>query len=127
MSHFTHFFLSAEKGFCANIGKITHLRKEDGTPYVDAVLYLAVANQDTHTDNKPSSQIIHAYFSQMPFIGDDKYCVGDFVRVQFEHIQLSKGISQRTGNEVVSIRVKANTLQLIQRAHEKKTQLASNQ
>lgn len=127
MSNFTHFFLSAEKGFCANIGKITHLRKEDGTPYTDVVLYLAAANKDINSDIKPASQTVHAYFSQKPFMGEDKYSVGDFVRVQFEHVQLSKGISQRTGNEVVSIRVKAHKLELIHRAHEKKIQQAANQ
>ncbi len=122
MSTFTNFILSVEKGLCGNIGKITHLHSKDSTPFVDVMLFLTATNMnEVNADKQPTTQIVHAYFSQMPFIGADQYKVGDFVRVHFERIDLSKGISDLSGKEVMSIRVKANAIELLRKASKKIT------
>jgi len=119
MSKFTNFSMSTEKGLRGNIGKITTVAKKNGEVFKDVMLFL-VPNGDVNQDEK-SSQIVNVHFPQAAFPVLEQYGLQDYVRIHFDRIDLAKGISKKTGEEVLYISVKANDIELLKKAELKET------
>lgn len=117
MSKFTNFSLSVDKGFRGNIGSIADFTKSNGDVIKRVMLYL-VPNGEVNQDEQ-SSQIVNVDFPQEAFEDLAQYSVGDYIRVYYSRIDFAKGISKKTGQEVLYITAKANGVNLLKKAEKK--------
>ncbi len=103
--------LSVEKGLRGNIGKITLVKKKDGTPFMNVLIFL-VANGDGNGNGL--SQAVNAYFSEETFNELKEYDVRDYVRIYFNRVDLAKG------QDSLHISVKAFSIEMLKKSEKEK-------
>lgn len=123
MNNFTYFSLSAEKGLRGNIGKIREIKTRNGA-YMDVMLFLT-ANGEASTDDR-LIQIVNVHFPEEAFEELKQYKVGDYVRVHFDRIDLTKGIDNKTDEAKLYISAKANNIELLKKAEKKEASSSEN-
>jgi hypothetical protein len=119
MRNKTYFSLSVEKGLRGNIGKMSLVETKDNDAYMNVMLFL-VANNGSITDDR-LHQIVNVHFPKEAFETLKGYDIGDYVRIHFDRIDLSKGIDTQVGEEKLSIAVKANNIELLKKSEKKET------
>jgi hypothetical protein len=117
MRNKTYFSLSVEKGLRGNIGKMSLVETSSGDTYMNVMLFL-VANNGSITDDR-LHQIVNVHFPQAAFETLKTYTIGDYVRICFDRVDLSKGIDTQVGEEKLSISVKANNIELLKKSEKK--------
>ncbi len=119
MRHKTYFSLSVEKGLRGNIGKMSLVETQHSDAIMNVMLFL-VANNGSITDDR-LHQIVNVHFPKEAFETLKNYAIGDYVRIHFDRIDLSKGIDPQVGEEKLSISVKANNIELLKKSEKKET------
>lgn len=117
MRNKTYFSLSVEKGLRGNIGKMSLVESQNGDATMNVMLFL-VANNGSITDDR-LHQIVNVHFPKEAFEALKAYTIGDYVRIHFDRIDLSKGIDVQVGEEKLSISVKANNIELLKKSDRK--------
>ncbi len=120
MSQFTYFTLSVEKGIRGNLGKAPIFRNHSGDAYADVMLFLV-----PNGEKKPNqfSQIVNVHFhlnrNKEVFYQLREFGQGDYVQIGFDRIDLTKGINEKSGQEILYVTVKANSIKLLRKADKK--------
>lgn len=108
MTNVTSFYsLSVEKGLRGNIGKMTVVKKKDGTSFMNVLVFLT-ANGDG--GKEVFSQAVNAHFTEEVFNELKKYGVSDYVRIYFNRVDLAKG------KELLHISVKASRIEMLKKS-----------
>ena len=113
MSQFNYFSLSVEKGLRGNIGKLPEFKKQQGKHYADMMLFLLPNGNASY---QKSSHIVNVHFPCEMFLKIRTLAVGDYVRIYFDRIDLSKSVSREGQGEMLSLVVKANSIEIIREA-----------
>lgn len=120
MSQFTYFTLSVEKGIRGNLGKAPLFRNKSSDSYADVMLFL-LPNGDNNTN--PLKQIVNVHFhrsrNKEVFYQLREFGQGDFVQIGFDRIDLTKGINEKSRQEILYVTVKANSIKLLRKADKK--------
>ena len=116
MSTFNYFSLSVDHGLRGNIGKLPVFKTYQGEPHHAEMMLFLIPNGDQSSQDEKSAQIVNVHFPVEMFVKVRELRVGDYVRIHFERVDLSKGMNHKTGKEESYIIVKAIRVELIRPA-----------
>jgi len=118
LTNVTYFSMSIEKGLRGNIGKIKEVKRND--VITKEVMLFLTANGDADFEDR-LAQIVNVSFPKEAFETLEAYDMGDYVRIHFERINLTKGTDKETEEERLFISVIPRSIELLKKGKQKKS------
>ena len=118
LTNVTYFSMSVEKGLRGNIGRIKEVERHD--VITKEMMLFLTANGDADFEDR-LSQIVNVSFPEEAFETLESYEVGDYIRIHFERINLTKGTDQETEEEKLFISVVPSNIELLKKGQPKKS------